>query len=183
MEARGVCGCLGICGRFRLHHLPSWGLDPGERLQYCGLVGKWQHSGNGPRKASSYESPRPKTHADQLPRPRLEGRSATSPKPIPRQAPGAPVSPAASGRVPQLCVRRTRPCEHSVRGRAASPCPHAELPTLVLLSLGPSSARSPPGMGQKSGGRHTAQSAGSGRGVREMLEEFFRMRKWLRAPG
>lgn len=59
MEARGVCGCLGICGRFRLHHLPSWGLDPGERLQYCGLVGKWQHSGNGPRKASSYESPRP----------------------------------------------------------------------------------------------------------------------------
>lgn len=85
------CGCLGICGHFRLQYLPS-----GERLQYLGLVGKLQHSGNGLRKASSYKirrpNSRPKTHADQVPGPCLEGRSATLPKPTPRQSPGAPVS-------------------------------------------------------------------------------------------
>lgn len=74
-------GCPGICGHFRLQHLPF-----GEKLQYFGLVGKLQHSGNGLRKASSKirrPNSRPKIHADQVPRPRLEGRSATFPKPVP----------------------------------------------------------------------------------------------------
>lgn len=55
------------------------------------VAGKLQHPGKGPRKASPCQilrpNSRPKTHADQVPRSPLVGRSATFPKPTPRHLP------------------------------------------------------------------------------------------------
>lgn len=71
-------GCPGICGHFRLQHLPS-----GEKLQYFGLVGKLQHSGNGLRKASS-------RFEDQI----LDQRYMQTKSPGPAWKEGQPLSPS-----------------------------------------------------------------------------------------
>lgn len=73
------CGCLGICGHFKLQHLPSH-----ERLQYFKLVGKLQHSGDGPRKASSLRL------ADQI----LDQRHVQTKSPGPAWKEGQPLSPS-----------------------------------------------------------------------------------------
>ncbi|KAF6099793.1 hypothetical protein HJG60_011525 [Phyllostomus discolor] len=78
----------GHLGSFQATYISPLGLrSPGKGHK---VAGKSQHSGSDPRKAS-YKIPRPnsrpKTRADQVPRSHLVGRSATVPKPIPRQSP------------------------------------------------------------------------------------------------
>lgn len=90
---RGGLGTLWLPGHlwsFQATHISPLGLrSPGKGHR---VAGKLQHPGKGPRKAAPCQIPRPnsrpKTHADQVPRCQLGGRSATFPKPTPHTSLG-----------------------------------------------------------------------------------------------